>query len=484
MPEIPPIAIAVAAIVVVLLLVAVLYAKNYVKVPPNMVAVFTGRGKPKIVRGGARFRVPVIERVDFMGLEPFNIQVKVDNAISSNGVGIAVDVVALVRFGSTDEAIETAIQRFLTADRLELKNQLTEIIAGNMRAICAKMTVESLNSDRDELTRRVAEEAGSALANIGMELDVLTIQDVRDRNGYIEALGRTRIAEVRRDAEIGEAAAKRDARIQAARADQEAQTAEAESQAVTAEAHRQLAIKRAAIDTEVNAAKARADQAGPLAEAEARRAVVLAGVDTEQQETQRRIAVEEQRALRAEKAQHADVVVPAEARRQAAVLNAEGERDAAIAAAQADARQRELAGQADAAARKLLAEALLAELTAQADGDKAKLLAEAEGQAKMAEALSAFTEQAARLRVLPDLIAALPEIAKQVAAPMGNIDHMVVLNGGSDGNDALSRVAGSVPALLLQVLETAKAGGLDLGALLGGSQADTKPEVATPAAQA
>ena len=101
MPANLPVIIAVAAVVVALFLVTLLYARNYVKVPPNMVAVFTGRGRPKIVRGGARFRVPVLERVDFMSLEPFNIQVSVGNAISSNGVGIAVDVVALIRFGST-----------------------------------------------------------------------------------------------------------------------------------------------------------------------------------------------------------------------------------------------------------------------------------------------------------------------------------------------------------------------------------------------
>src|ERR1700755_2218316 len=94
------VAIAVAAVVVIFFMVALLYARNYIKVPPNMVAVFTGRGRPKIVRGGARFRIPVLERVDFMSLEPFNIQVSVSNAISSNGVGIAVDVVALIRFGS------------------------------------------------------------------------------------------------------------------------------------------------------------------------------------------------------------------------------------------------------------------------------------------------------------------------------------------------------------------------------------------------
>jgi flotillin len=475
MTGVPPIATAVTVVLITFVLAAVIYARNYVKVPPNMVGVFTGRGRPKIVRGGARFRVPVLERVDFMSLEPFNIQVSVGNAISSNGVGIAVDVVALIRFGSTDEAIETGTQRFLTADRNELKGQLTEIIAGNMRAICAKMTVEDLNSNRDRLTRGVAEEAGAALGAIGMELDVLTIQDVRDHNGYIEALGRKRIAEVTRDAEVGEAQARRDARIAAAEADQQGRTAEAKSREAIAESERALAIKQATIDTEVQAAQARASQAGPLAQAEAQRAVVLAGVDTERERTERQIAVERQRAAQRQQALQADVIAPAEAERQAAVARAEGAKAVTIATAEAAARQRELEGEADLKARTAGASALQREGEAQAAVDKAKLLAEAEGQKELAAALSAFSEEAARLRVLPDLIAILPQIAHEVAAPMGNIGNLTVLSGGSNGNDALSRVAGSVPALLLQVLETAKAGGLDLGALLGGSTAPADP---------
>jgi flotillin len=478
MVEVPPVAIAVVAVLVAFLLVAMIYARNYVKVPPNMVAVFTGRGRPKIVRGGARFRVPVLERVDLMSLEPFNIQVSVGNAISSNGVGIAVDVVALIRFGSTDEAIETGTQRFLTADRQELKGQLTEIIAGNMRAICAKMTVEDLNSNRDQLTRGVAEEAGAALGAIGMEIDVLTIQDVRDHNGYINALGRKRIAEVTRDAEVGEAQARRDARISAAEADQQSRTAEAKSREAIAESERALALKQAGIDTEVQAAQARAAQAGPLAQAEAQRAVVLAGVDTERERTERQIAVERQRAAQRQQALQADVIAPAEAEREAAVARAEGAKAVTIAEAEAAARQRELEGEADLKARTAGASALQREGEAQAAVDKAKLLAEAEGQKELAAALSAFSEEAARLRVLPDLIAVLPQIAREVAAPMGNIANLTVLSGGSTSNDALSRVAGSVPTLLLQVLETAKAGGLDLGALLGGTStpsALTKP---------
>ena len=45
--------IIVGVVVFVLLAIAFVFAKNYIKVPKNKVAVFTGRGEAKIVNGGA-----------------------------------------------------------------------------------------------------------------------------------------------------------------------------------------------------------------------------------------------------------------------------------------------------------------------------------------------------------------------------------------------------------------------------------------------
>lgn len=137
--------------------------------------MFTGRGAPKVVRGGARFRIPGIERVDVMSLEPFNVNINLQNALSNNGVPVNVEAVGLVRIGSADEAVQTAVQRFLTSDSNELQRQINEILAGSLRGITATMTVEDLNSNRDTLARSVAEEAGGDLARIGMEVDVLKI---------------------------------------------------------------------------------------------------------------------------------------------------------------------------------------------------------------------------------------------------------------------------------------------------------------------
>src|SRR5690349_23539956 len=136
--------IIVAAVAAVLLLVVVplIYVKNYIKVPPNEVAVFTGRGQPKVVRGGARFRMPGIERVDIMTLEPFNVSINLMNALSNNGVPVNVEAVGLVRIGSADEAVQTAVQRFLTSDLDDLQRQINDILAGSLRGITATMTVD------------------------------------------------------------------------------------------------------------------------------------------------------------------------------------------------------------------------------------------------------------------------------------------------------------------------------------------------------
>lgn len=465
MPDIPLIAVAVLAIIAVFVLVAIVYAKNYVKVPPNQVAVFTGRGKQKIVRGGARFKMPVIERVDIMELEPFNVPVSVTGIIAVDGVPVNVDGVGLIKFGSTNDAIATAVERFLTSDRRELQNQVREILAGNMRGIVAQMTVEQLNNNREEFRRSVLQEAGADFQRIGMELDVLTIQNITDSRGYLEALGEKRIAEVKRDAAIGKAHAQRDAQIAEAEAKRQGDTAQAVADTQIAQANRERDLELARIAALVDAERATAAQAGPRAQAEARKAVVVADAEAQRAEEEAQISVEEMRSKRHEQAQRADVIIPAEARKQAAILDADAARQAAIAQAEAAAESRRLAGSAEAEARTVAATAHRAELEASAEGKKADLLAEAEGQRELADALNAYSEAAARLQVLPLLIKQLPEMAAAVAAPMGNIDNMVVIDSGKGGGG----ITDAVPQLLLKTVAAAQAMGIDIPALLGGA---------------
>ncbi|MCB9834830.1 flotillin family protein [Candidatus Nomurabacteria bacterium] len=463
----------------ILALIAMIYARNYVKVPPNQVAVFTGRGKQKIVRGGARFKFPLIERVDVMELEPFNVQVAVSNIISTDGVPVNVDGVGLIKFGSTDEAIATAVERFLTSDRRELHNQVQEILAGNMRGIVSQMTVEELNNNREDFRRRVLEEAGTDFQRIGMELDVLTIQNISDPNGYLESLGRRRIAEVRRDAEIGEANAQRDAKIAAAEAKREGDTAQALADVAIAQAEQDRDLELARIQATVDAERATAAQSGPRADAEARKAVVVANAAADQAEEEARVEVERQRALRAHEAQQADVIIPAQAAKEAAIEKATGDKAAAIARSEAEAEGIRLRGDAEAAARATTADARQRELEAEAAGAQARLLAEAEGQAKLAEALKAMDAAALRAQATPMLIERLADIMRAVGEPLAGIDNITVLDGG--GANGLGGFMDQLPTQLARGLMMLKAVGVDFSGLFGEeSQSTTLSEADMP----
>jgi flotillin len=492
--------VVVVAIAALLLFVALplIYVKNYIKVPPNEVAVFTGRGAPKVVRGGARFRMPGIERVDIMSLEPFNVSINLQNALSNNGVPVNVEAVGLVRIGSNDEAVQTAVQRFLTSDLGELQRQINEILAGSLRGITATMTVEDLNSNRDTLARSVVEEAGSDLARIGMEVDVLKIAGISDRNGYLESLGQRRIAEVKRDATVGTAEAERDAQIQSAKARQEGAIAQAEADTAIATANQRRDVELARLRAQTEAENAQADQAGPLANARAQKDVGIAVEQAEAARVQARIEVEQRRSEQAQAALQADVIAPAEAQRQADVALAEGQRQAAILAAEANAEAKRRAGQAEADARKAAADALRVEKQAEADslqaklvaeaagkkeladalrveqqaeaaGIEAKLMAEAAGKKEIAAALNSYNADAARLLMLPDVLAAVVKSTEAAATPLASVDRLSIIGGAADTQDAVGGLLGVSPLAVAKIVESLKSSGIDLAEMLNGN---------------
>lgn len=479
--------VVIVPVVLLLLIFAAIqiYIRNYIKVPLNQVAVFTGRGTPKVIRGGARFQVPGLERVDMMSLEPFNVNIELKRALASGGVPINVEAVGLVRIGSTDEAIMTAVERFLTADAAALKMQINEILGGSLRGTVATMTVEELNGDREALARAVIAEVSADLARIGMEVDVLKVQNISDENGYLEALGQQRIAEVKRDAAIGTAEADRDATIKAAQARQQGSVAEALADTAIAEAEQNRDVAKANYQSKVDAERARTAQAGPLADAQAQKAVGIATEEAEAARVEARTVVESKRAAEAQARLQADVIAPAEAEKAAAIARAEGESSATVLQAKAQAERVKQQGQAEADARVAAASAFREEQMASADGTKAKLLAEAEGtranllaeaegKAKIAEAFNSFTPGAARLQTLPDVLTAFANAVESASTQVGNIDRISIIGGSGEASGGIGSVLDATPLTISKVIEALEAAGVDIVSILNSFNADTE----------
>lgn len=512
------ITIGVVFILIVIAALIAIVSRNIIKVPPNTVAIFSGRKRQmvdpdtgqkvtvgyKFIKGGSGVRIPILERVDYLSLNVITIPLKIASAYTKEGVAVSVDAVANVKIGSDDIAVGNAIERFLGMPPEQIKNVIFQTMEGHLRSILGTLTVEEINTDRQAFAQRMTAESAQDLERMGIDIDVLTVQQISDPNGYLDALGQSRTAEVKRDAEIGRAEADRDARTRSAAALQLASTAEARAEAEIASAQRDTRVAKATYEASVRAEEARASQAGPLAEAESQRQVVVAQQNVELSRTEAAIAVQEMEARRMERELEATVLKQAEAERQATVitaegakqasiLKAEGEQQAVITRAQAQSRELELIGSgeasrvrqegiADAEAKKALAEATRAELIAQAEGSRAKLLAEAEGKranllaeaegkTRLAEALNAYGPEAIQLLMYQSFMEQLPKVVEAAAMPLSTIDKVVLIDGGGgngssnghDGSGTLGRYASELPLMVERMTESfAAVTGIDL----------------------
>ncbi|MFW6074550.1 MAG: SPFH domain-containing protein [Chloroflexota bacterium] len=509
------VALAAIFLLLVLALLVALISRNIIKVPPNTVAILSGRKRAivdsqtgekhsvgyRVIRGGSAFRIPILERIDFISLNVMSIPLRIEGAYNIEGVPVSVNAVANVKVGGDDYSVGNAIERFLGMTTPEIEEVVHQTMEGHLRSILGTLTVEEINTDRQAFAQRMTAESAQDLARMGIIIDVLTIQQISDPNGYLEALGQKRTAEVKRDAEIGRAEADRDARQRSAEAQRIASTAEARAEAQIAEAQRDTSVSKAQYQASIHAEDARAAQAGPLAEAEAQKSVVVAQQQVEVARTEAAIQVQEMEARRKEKeldatilkqadAEREAMIITAEGQKQSSIIQAEGEQQGIIVRAEGQSRERELIGkgeaerirqigQADADAKKADADANRAELLAQAEGTRARLLAEAEGmraallaeaegKKELAEALNAYSGQAIQLLMYQAFVEELPKIVEAAALPMSQIDKVVLIDsGGANGHGpdggTLGRYANQLPVIVQQMAENfAAVTGVDL----------------------
>ena len=484
-----------------------LFSRNYLKVSPNVVAVLSGRKRKladgrvvgyRMVRGGAALRIPLLEKVEYLSLNVFTIPLEIKRAYTVQGVPVSVKAVANVKIRGDEASLHAASERFLGMKHDEIQKVIFQTLEGHLRSILGTLTVEEVNSDRQSFAQKLTSEAAADLEKMGIGVDVLTIQEISDDEDYLNALGRRRTAEVKRDAIIGEAEAERETKVKSADAMQSGERAKYEAEASIANSQRDFAIKQAQYQAEIEIEKAKAAQAGPLAQAKARQAVVAEEVRVDRIRTQEQIALQEQEVMRKQKELEATVIKPADAERQAvivraeaskmaAILEAEGQRSALIAMAEAEQEKlhKEGAGRAAAVEAEGRAEAAKIEAIglAQAKAIEAQGVAEATAILKKAEAWKEFNE-AARLQTilekLPAIIEASAGVFAAVSAPLGNIDKVVVIDqsNGAGGSSGISRLASVGPTIAFNLLQQLEALGINIPAVM--EQLTGKPAAGAP----
>ncbi|WP_368250745.1 flotillin family protein [Enterococcus sp. 2201sp1_2201st1_B8_2201SCRN_220225] len=395
----------------------------------------------KILKNSGTFVIPIIQKAHTLSLLTHKLEIGTPEVYTEQGVPIKASATVLVKIGNSTEAIKTAAEQYLGKSTEELEDEAKEVLEGHLRAILGTMTVEAIYKNRDDFAEQVQQVASTDLKKMGLEIVSFTIKDVSDPNGYLDALGRPQIAEVKKNAEVAESNALRETRIKQAENEQLAQHEEIRRKTEIAEANKDMALKQAHYQQEQEVAQAQAEQ---VAVAEKMKVNLI--------EQDKNIEIQAKQAELTEKELTATLRKKAEADKYVVEQNALADKARQIAQAEAEAEKVRLATQA---------EAERIEKLGNADAEKITKVgvAEAESREKMAIALTKLNEAG----ILMEFIKVLPAIAKEVNAPLSNIDKVVSFGAG-DGLPEMGQAG------LARTFETIKeTTGLDLVNLINDS---------------
>lgn len=372
--------------------------------PPSKVAVVSGRSRTlndgrhagyRVIKGGRTLRVPMLERVDFMDLNTIPIEVSVTNAYSKGAIPLDVMGVANIKISSREGVLENSIERFLGRETAYIQQIAKENLEANLRGVLSTLTPEEVNEDRLKFAQTLIDEADDDIRTLGLELDVLKIQNVTDQVGYLEAVGRRRTANVLREARESEAMASAEADEAEATSRERSELARVHADLAIAEEQNKLRVRQAELDALSTSSEARAVVAAQ--EAKVRAQQVL---------EHERIELQKRRL-------EADVVTPARAQKEALELVAKGE--------------------------------------------AAKIIEDGNAQISVFRSLSQSYAEAGPdandiyvLRMLPELVTQITDTVKGI-----DIDKITVIDNGGSGSSggALGGIASQMPAAVIAITE-------------------------------
>ena len=439
--------------VAVVLLILGAFARMLRKVGPTQALSRYGLGGTRIVQGGAGLVLPLLHSAQELSLELMSFDVAPQQDLYTiQGVAVNVEAVAQLKIKSDPESIRTSAEQFLTKDARSREGLIRLVMEGHLRGIIGQLTVEQIVKQPEMVAERMRANVAEDVAKMGLEVVSFTLKEVKDKNQYIENMGRPDIARIKRDADIATVEAERDtairqattmreAAVARAQADQERVLAETQSQAKQAEAQKELAVKRALYEAESKKQQAQADKAYEIQSNVMQQQVVTEAVNVERVRKEGEIKVQEAEITRRERELAATVLKQADAERQKIQTLAEAERQRLALEATGRAEAQKIEGSAAADVIRLKG-------TAEAEIIKAKGQSEAGAMQLKAGAFADYNQAA----ILDKLLAGFPEVVRAFAEPLSKVDKITIVSTGSGSESAgVHRITGDIAQMVAQV---------------------------------
>ncbi|MBR6581863.1 MAG: flotillin family protein [Ruminococcus sp.] len=472
----------IVGIIAVILLIIIL-SMGYIKAPPDTAYIISGLRK-KIIIGKASIRIPFFERVDKLKLQLIAVDVKTSSAVpTADYININVDANVNVKVSSDPLLIKLGAENFLNKEPIYIAKVAREVLEGNMREIVGQMTLEAMVNDRKAFAEKVQENAAPDLNRMGLEIVSFNVQNFTDDQNLIENLGIDNTTKIQKKAAIARAESEKEIEIAKAQAKKEANDAKVLAETEIAQKNNELAIRQAELKKEADTQMAIADAAYEIQKEEQRKTIEITKANANIAASEKDVELKTKEAEVKEKSLDAEIKKKAEAERYKAQQEADAKLYQLKKEAEADRFQREQEAEAQKAeaeaqkfARMQEAEGIAAVGQAEADAIRAKGLAEAEGINAKAEAMKKYGEAA----VLEMYFKALPEVVRNAAAPLENVDKITMYGEGNS-----SRLVGDIINSTTKITDgLTEATGVDIKAILsgflGGRMASAQAAAAEP----
>ena len=444
-------------LLVLLLVLFIIAAKTcYVKAPPNVAYIISGLTKnPRILVGIGGFKIPLLERVDVLYLGQMSVDIKTSQSVPTNDfINVKVDAVAKI-IVDKENGIYLAARNFLNMEPADITRSLQDSLEGNMREIIGTLDLKKINVDRDSFSDEVLKKAAKDMEKLGISILSCNIQNVVDDNGLIVDLGADNTAKIRKDASISKAVAERDVAIAEAEAKKQANDAQVQADLAIAQRQNELSIAKSELKRTADIKKAEADAAYAIQQQEQQKSIEVATVNAQIAKAEREADLKKQEVLVKEQ------ILAATIQKQADADKYRVEQDALAEQAK---KQRE--AEAHRYTMEQEAAAIKAKGDAEAYAIRVRGEAEAAAMDKKAEAMKKYG-QAAMAQMA---IEVLPQVAKEVAAPLSKVDKITLYGEGGMGS-----LSGNVPSVMAKVFDTVKsATGIDLQEIAKGETYDAK----------
>jgi flotillin len=454
-------------ILVLVVLLGFVFAKQFRKVGPNEALIISGRKKTitlpdgtvkkvgyRVRLGGGTFVRPFLEKVDILPMDVIPLSIRTPEVLTHGGVPILADAAATVKIDSSEASIHIAAEQFLSLGKDGIRDVAVNVLEGKMREVIGTMTVEEIYRGRMEFNRRVVESTREDFSRMGLVLLSYALKEFGDTQGYIDALSKPLISGAKRDAAVAEAETEKEAIIKSSQARKEGEVARLAADAQIAKAQWENEAKKSESLTMVNQKKAQADFSYELERYRLSQELKREESKVKMVEKEQAIKIEELEIQRREKELEANVLKPADARKYQIQSEAEAEEFRIRAEARGKAEAVKLEGQAE------------------AGRIKERGAAEAEAMTKRAQAMSGYNEAS----ILEMYMKVLPEVVRGVSEPLSKVEKIVLVN--SDKDLGMSKISGQVAQILGQVPDIVQAlTGADLKKFLKDKLSpETKPE--------